>query len=94
MAGSVISVRRVLPFLRAVRVHTLGDGVAVDAERFGGVRNAFLVPGEGFLNIELFEFFQSFVEHDVTIEHIFYDCFQAGAYLHLSPVLLSQKMNP
>jgi hypothetical protein len=78
-----------LPFLGAVRVYAFGDGVAVDAERLGGVRNALLVPSEGFLNIELFELFQSFIQHDVTIKHIFYNCFKAGAYLHLSPVLLS-----
>jgi len=89
LVGGAVPVRLVRPFLGAVRVHALGDGVAVDAERFGGVRNAFLVSGESFLNIELFEFFESFVEHDVTIEHIFYNCFKAGAYLHLSPVLLS-----
>jgi hypothetical protein len=89
VAGSVISVCGVFPFLGAVRVNALGDCVAMDAERLGGVRNAFLVPGKRFLNIELFEFFESFIQHDVTVEHIFYHCFQAGAYLHLSPVLLS-----
>jgi hypothetical protein len=25
---------------------------------------------------------QSFVEHDVSIEHLFDNCFQSGAYLH------------
>jgi len=87
VTGSLISVCRVFPFLGAVRVYALRDCVAVNAERFGRVGNAFLVPSEGFLNIELFELFQSFIQHDVTIKHIFYHCFEAGAYLHLSPVL-------
>jgi hypothetical protein len=89
LVRGTMTVRLVLPFLRAIRVYALGDSVAVNAEGFGGVRDSFLVPGERFLNIELFEFFQSFIQHDVTIKHVFYNCFQAGAYLHLSPVLLS-----
>jgi len=89
VAYPVISVSGMLPFLGAVRVYTFRDCVAVNAERFGRVGNAFLVPSEGFLNIKLFELFQSFIQHDVTIKHIFYYCFKAGAYLHLSPVLFS-----
>src|SRR5207247_10646863 len=71
---------------------SLRNRVAVNAESFGGVRDAFLVSAKRFLNVELFEFFQSLVEHDVAVEHIFDDCFQAGAYLHLSPVLLSYEI--
>jgi hypothetical protein len=61
----------------------------VDAEGFGGVRDAFLVSSKRFLYVKLFEFFESFVEHDVTVEHVFDDSFKAGAYLHLSPVLFN-----
>ncbi len=92
LASSMISVSGAFPFLGAVRVYALRDCIAVNAESFGGVRNALLVPSERFLNIELFELFQSFVQHYVTIEHIFYDCFQAGAYLHLSPVLFGYQV--
>src|SRR6266850_417460 len=62
-------------------------------ESVEGVWDAFLVSGKGFLNIKLLKFFQSLIKHDVAIKHIFYYGFQAGAYLHLFPVLLSIKQS-
>ncbi len=70
------------PFLLPIRIDSLRDCVAVDAERVGGIGDALLVAREGLLNIQLFELLQSFVEHDVSIEHLFDNCFQSGAYLH------------
>jgi hypothetical protein len=76
--------RGVLSFLSAIRVDALGDGVAVDAQSLGSVRNTLFVSRKGFLNVKLFEFFKSFVEHYVTVEHIFDHSFETGAYLHFS----------
>jgi hypothetical protein len=59
----------------------------MNAEGVGGVGDAFLVSVVGFLDVELFEFFESFVEQDMTIQHVVNYCFEAGAYLHLSLVL-------
>ena len=54
----------------------------MDAERVGGIGDALLVAGKGFLNVKLFELLQSFVEPDMTIQHFFDHSFQSGAYLH------------
>ena len=59
----------------------------MNAEGGGGVGDAFLISVVGFLDVELFEFFQSLVEQDLTIQHVVNYCFEAGAYLHLSLVL-------
>jgi len=74
VTGFLISVEVVLTFLRAVGVYPFGDGVAVDAEGFGRVGNALFVPREGFLDIQLFEFPQGFIQRDVTIKHFFDYC--------------------
>ena len=58
-------------FLAAVRIDPLGDSVPMDAESSGGVRNSLLVPAVRLLNVKLLKFFQGFIEHDVTIKHIF-----------------------
>ena len=65
----------VLPFLGAVGIDALGDGVAVDAEGFSGVRNALLIPGEGLLNIELLEFRDGLIKGNVAVQHIVDHCF-------------------
>src|SRR5712692_3388325 len=64
----------------------------MDAERVGSIGDAFLVAGKCFLNIQLFELLQSFVEHDVTIEHLFDHCFQSGAYLHRISLTTKSKL--
>jgi len=70
------------PFLFSIRIDSLGDGVAVDAEGVGGIGDALLVAREGLLNIQLFELVESLVQSDVTIEHLVDNSFQSGAYLH------------
>lgn len=55
----------------AIGIDALGYSVAVDAEGFGGVRNAFLVADEGLLNVELFEFLEGLVQKDVAVQHVF-----------------------
>ncbi len=54
----------------------------MDPERGGCVRDPLLVAGVRFLDVELLEFFERFVKHDVPVKHVFNYCFQAGAYLH------------
>jgi len=70
------------PFLFSIRIDSLGDGVSMDAEGVGGISDALLIAREGLLNVQLFELLQSFVQHDVTIQHFFDHSFQSGAYLH------------
>ena len=56
----------------------------MDPEGCGCMRDPFLVAGVRFLDVELLEFFERFVKHDVPVKHFFNYCFQAGAYLHRS----------
>lgn len=81
-------------FVGAIRIDSFGNRVAMDAQRGGGVRDALLVARECFLNVELFEFLKSFVEHDVAVEHVVDYSFQSGAYLHQSlvPIKISIDM--
>jgi hypothetical protein len=70
------------PFLFSIRIDSLGDGIAVDAEGVGGIGDALLVAREGLLNVQLFELVQRLVQPDVAIEHLVDHCFQSGAYFH------------
>ena len=64
----------------------------MNPKRRGGVSDPFLVARVGFLDIELLEFFERFIQHDVPVKHIFNYSFQAGAYLHFNESLfLCQK---
>ena len=54
--------------------HTL-QHFSMNAEGFGSLRNAFLISGEGLLDIELLELVQRFIQKDVAIEHVFDDSF-------------------
>ena len=56
---------------RAVGINTLGDGVAMDAQGFGGVGNALFVSRESLLDVQLFEFFEGLIQKDAAIEHVF-----------------------
>jgi len=69
-------------FLFSIRIDSLGDGIAMDAEGVGRIGDALFVAREGLLNVKLFELLQSFVEPDVPIQHFFDHSFQSGAYLH------------
>src|SRR5437764_9263830 len=77
-----------LSFLSAIRIHPFRDRVAMNPKRRGGVSDPFLVARVGFLDIELLEFFERFIQHDVPVKHIFNYSFQAGAYLHFYLVLI------
>ena len=71
-----------LPFLSAIGIHAFRDRVAMDPERCCRVRDPLFVTRVRFLDVELLEFFQRFIQHDVPVKHVFNYCFQAGAYLH------------
>ena len=58
--------RRVFSFVLG---HAFGEGVAVDAEDGGRVGDVLFVAGEGFLDVELLEFAERFIEKDVAFEH-------------------------
>ena len=55
----------------AVGIDPFGNRVAMDAQGFGGVRNALLVAHESLLNVQLFEFFEGLIQQDAAIEHVF-----------------------
>jgi hypothetical protein len=54
-------------FLGAVGIYAFGNRVAMDAEGGGGVDDSPLVAAVRFLDVELFELFQSFIEADVAV---------------------------
>ena len=64
-----------LAFGGFVRIDALGDGVAVDAERLSGIRDALLVADKSLLNVELFELLEGFIQENLAIEHVFNDSF-------------------
>ena len=57
--------------------NALGEGVAVDAEDGGRVGDVLFVAGEGFLDVELLEFAERFIEKDVAFEHFVDQVFEA-----------------
>ncbi len=63
-------------FLFLVCGHALGERVAVNAEDGGGVRDVLLVPRHGFLDVELFEFAQGFIQKDMALEHFVDQAFE------------------
>ena len=63
-------------FLLMVSGNALGKRVAVDAEDGGGVGDVLLVPRQGFLDVELFEFAQGFIQKDVALEHFVDQAFE------------------
>ncbi len=62
----------------------------MDAEGVGSIGDALFVAREGLLNVQLLELPQSFVQHDVTIQHFFDYSFQSGAYLHRTSLTSSK----
>ena len=64
------SVRVVFAFFGAIGIYAFRDRIAVDAEGFGGVGNALLVPGEGLLNVELLELGDGLIKCNVAVEHV------------------------
>jgi hypothetical protein len=74
---------RVLPLVAG---HTLGEGVAMDAEDDSGFREVLFVTGEGFLDVELFEFADRFVEKDMAFKHFVDQSFESGMNQSSFPV--------
>ena len=71
-AFAAVRVRElVLSFCSTVGIDSLGNGVAVDAEGFGSMRNAFLVSDESLLNVKLFKLVKRFIQKDVAVKHVF-----------------------
>jgi hypothetical protein len=59
----------------AVRIDTLGNRVAVDAEGFSGVGNALFITRESLLDVQLFEFFEGLIQKNAAIQHLFNNSF-------------------
>jgi hypothetical protein len=59
--------RRLLVFISG---DAFGEGVAVDAEDGGRVREVLFVARESLLYIELLEFAESLIQKDVALEHL------------------------
>jgi hypothetical protein len=56
---------------------SLGEGVAMDAEHGGGIGDVLLVTGKRFLDIELLELAERFIQKDVAFEHFVDQAFEA-----------------
>lgn len=69
-------------FLRAIGGDALGEGVAVYAQNTGGARQMLFMAGEGFLDVELLKLRDGFVEHYLSVEHLFDKGFKASTHLH------------
>ena len=54
-----------------------GEGVAVDAQDGGRVREVLLVAREGLLYVELLEFADGLIQEDVAFEHFVNQGFEA-----------------
>ena len=63
-------------FLLLVSGDAFGERVAMDTEDGGGVGDVLLVPRQGFLDVELFEFAQGFIQKDVALEHFVDQAFE------------------
>jgi len=64
--------------------NSLGDGVAVDTEGGGGFAQVVAVAFEGFLDVDLLEFGESFIEEDAAVEHFLDEGFDLFAQ-HIEP---------
>jgi len=65
----------VLSFGGPVGIDALGNRIAVNPQRFGGVGDALLISRESLLNVEFFEFLECLIQKDVAVEHVFNDSF-------------------
>src|SRR6185369_3360964 len=65
---------------------TFGEGVAVDAEDGGRVREMLFVTREGLLNIELLKLAERFIQKDVALEHLLDQAFESGMNQSSFPV--------
>ncbi len=69
-------------FCRTIRVNALGNGVSMDAQDLGSVRNTLPITRKCLLNVKLFEFLQGLVEQDVSVEHGVDHSFELWPDLH------------
>lgn len=74
-------------FLFLVSGDALGERVAMNAENGGGVRDVLFVPRHGFLDVELFEFAQGFIQKDVALEHFVDQAFETVVNQSSFPVI-------
>ena len=74
LSGFCAFLRRAFAFVLG---DSLGEGVAVDAEHGGRVGDVLLVTGECFLDVELFELAERFIQKDVAFEHFVDQAFEA-----------------
>ena len=65
----------VLPLFGAIGIHAFGNRVAMNAERFRGVRNPLLVSSESLLNVELLKLVKGLIQEYVAVEHILNNSF-------------------
>jgi len=68
---------RGLSFLTFIGGDAFGEGVAMDAEDGGRVREMLLVAREGLLDVELLEFADGLIQEDVAFEHFVHQGFEA-----------------
>ena len=66
--------------LLLVGSYSLGDGISMDSERPGSFGGVVFVAGEGFLDIELFEFVDCLGQQYVAVEHFINESFQSSAH--------------
>lgn len=59
-----------VPVLFFVGGDAFRQGVAVDSQHDGRLREMLFVPGEGLLYIELLKLADGFVEEDVALQHL------------------------
>ena len=55
---------------------TLGEGVAMNPQHGRSIRDVLLVPRQGFLDVEFFEFAERFIQKDVALEHFVDQAFE------------------
>ena len=83
VCASCAFLRRILTFVGG---DAFGEGVAMDAEHGGSVGDVLLVAGERFLDVELFEFAERFIQKDVAFEHFVDQAFEASMNQSSFPV--------
>ena len=80
----------VCPFLERclsfIRGDAFGEGVAVDAEDGGCVREMLVVAREGLLYVKLLKLAESLVQKDVALEHLVDQAFESGMNQSSFPV--------
>jgi len=71
---------RGLVFLAFVGGDAFGEGVAMDAEDGGRVREVLFVAREGLLDVELLKLAECLIQKDVAFEHLVDQGLESGAH--------------